>query len=63
MNEWQPIETAPKDGERIIAWWPIGKVIIAHYERGGWESDAMWERRNLLIPDLTNWMPLPKPPK
>ena len=35
MSEWQPIETAPKDGSRIIIWDPRGKdmAIVSWYKQ------------------------------
>jgi hypothetical protein len=33
MSEWQPIDTAPKDGTRIILWLPVEDVAIS----GFWE--------------------------
>ena len=64
MTEWQPIETAPKDGHRLlmagnnrgVAW-----VTIAHwapYAGCVWNADEMKALQN-----PTHWMPLPEPPK
>lgn len=61
--DWQPIETAPKDGTHILMFRPRAKQPIAvglfvpgwHHPmaipgRYGWD-------------DVTHWMPLPPPPK
>jgi hypothetical protein len=71
MSEWQPIETAPKDGTPII----VATSAPGFYPRSGWWSDRFGEwvvRENesgatRLCPDyagvaLTHWMPLPPPP-
>lgn len=62
MNEWQPIETAPRDGTRILADTRLGVMII-------WRSgdDDYWVddyvRFNGSAPSKPLfWMPLPKPP-
>lgn len=43
MSEWQPIETAPKDGSNILAFFPDLGQMVASYNKhddvnnaGGW---------------------------
>jgi hypothetical protein len=71
--EWQPIETAPKDGVWILVSCPekIGNVQgtgmaiarAAPHELSGWEMDNYdslgWTP---LFNAPTHWMPLPEPP-
>jgi hypothetical protein len=60
---WQPIETAPRDGSRFLAyenrdvsyypcWWRNDYLIWE-----GWQDD--WDSE----PDPSHWQPLPPPPK
>lgn len=65
MN-WQPIETAPKDGTRIL----LGRgdrVWLDEWWKGigisGWASLVAWEQAggSYSLPP-THWMPLPDPP-
>jgi hypothetical protein len=52
-NRWQPIDTAPQDGTRVLLW-AEGKCRV-----GNWiyyPADA----NNPVAP--THWMPLPEPP-
>lgn len=58
--DWQPIETAPKDGTRIIVI-PYGDIFDLSVS---WfiEGDDRWANWHW-IEAPTHWMPLPKPPK
>ena len=73
MTNWQPIETAPKDGEQIV----LAKYGWVYPQTGGkkfvlwWLCDGHWSSRfenwndgiepsGLAGP--THWMPLPEPP-
>lgn len=59
MNEWQPIETAPKDGSKVL----ILELDSVH--------DAVYlSRKDIWVSpdgaygyDPTHWMPMPDPPK
>lgn len=74
MNEWQPIETAPKDGTVVLVWpptWPNRSCSTAR-----WNSDEyanrpapFWDRDDGLLHRTTSraipptlWQPLPPPP-
>ena len=64
--EWQPIETAPKDGSRIILT-DGGFVDAAEWDGyEGWivnvESSSGFNYYNKFY-DATHWMPLPQPPR
>ena len=65
MSEWQPIETAPKDGTRILTasrhnsgWW----LIVAEW---GGKSPPRWIDSFIgrTAQSPTHWMPLPEPPQ
>jgi hypothetical protein len=75
-SPWQPIETAPKDGTRIIGWsWQYGasETSSKTYSQGsiGYEqglTDRWWQwyepQSGCLSRWLpTHWMPLPPTPK
>jgi hypothetical protein len=69
MSEWQPIETAPKDGTKIIAFhiWSrhIQMMTIAHWGRPGAYNAPCWISQGGTnhIDQPTHWMPLPEPPQ
>ena len=69
-SEWQPIETAPKDGTPIILGFPdmacegywMCDPSRNHWGETGWfasDSDVLFEHPW----KPTHWMPLPEPPK
>jgi hypothetical protein len=68
MNNWQPIENAPKD-RRILAYGKVGLEPEAGIATVKW-CDTWWvcdpNEASEYMPercDLTHWMPLPDPPK
>jgi len=70
-NQWQPIETAPKDGnDFLISFYyredsePIEQFTKITYwsdSEKGWDGMAQSIRTGVIKP--THWMPLPNPPK
>ena len=59
--QWQPIETAPKDGTEFLGSVGVsyqGGVVVLHWDKDDgfidWDAD-FW--------DPTHWMPLPPPPE
>lgn len=69
MSDWQPIETAPRDGRRIL----LGDAYERFVAEGFWEADygdGYWCRANEHWTDahdtnlgmMTHWQPLPAPP-
>ena len=73
MSEWQPIETAPKDGTFLIGGWTSNgqnhpmewEVDIAWREGDSFGVDVSLESGETMRPtidQITHWMPFPAPP-
>src|SRR6476620_3982133 len=61
MNEWQPIETAPKDGIEILLF-ARGQHNDDYWGVGQWsEQSKDWFWSFAIRP--THWMALPEPPR
>jgi len=71
MTEWQPIETAPKDGTHILVVSETG-ISVCKYSCGNWnglidgDTICYQEEQDDWYYDVykpTHWMPLPEPPQ
>jgi len=61
MTEWQPIETAPKDGDSVLTW-DGERVDMAHWSTFG-DGPGCWVVDNTDVGiKPTHWMPRPEPP-
>lgn len=67
-SEWKPIETAPKDGTRILIYEPMpadprGWFDVVHWGYSGRHHNEGWvDSEGAASCDGTHWMPLPEPP-
>ena len=58
--EWQPIETAPRDGKAVA----VLDISSRRDDHGTFHIDTDWANDGVYFEDeWTHWMPLPKPPK
>jgi hypothetical protein len=71
VADWQPIETAPKDGTKILACNESGEIAVVHWAAidncgvKGWQISVVatdWNWYEFLI-GATHWMVLPTVPK
>jgi hypothetical protein len=56
--QWQPIETAPKDGIEILLGRADGSLTFGSWYKSRWVDDNLFH-----ITWPTHWMPLPTPPE
>lgn len=77
MSEWQPIETAPKDGTLILVYEPVRQYAEAGIYMVSWDREYPYQPKTWCIVYseqdeqggcatvdwATYWMPLPEPPK
>ena len=61
MTDWQPMETAPWDGTRVLV--ACKHHITIGYQEGGWYSRACGANGCMVRITPTHWQPLPSPPK
>jgi hypothetical protein len=61
MTQWQPIETAPKDGTEIIVW--DAEYRHSYFARCNSKGEVYWDELYGPLENATHWMPLPEPPK
>ena len=63
MSEWQPIETAPKDGRESLCWTKECGQVVLYWDDFN-HDEPRWSNGfddDQITP--THWMPLPKPPQ
>lgn len=60
MSAWRPIETAPKDGARVLCFAPAIHGYRAHMRTDAYE-DGWWNCPR--AHPYTHWQPLPEPPE
>ena len=69
MSEWQPIESAPKDGTRFLATWDRARYlvttedpVVVRWIADHWKGPAFYPDAAGTPYHVTHWMPLPPPP-
>ncbi len=65
VPDWQPIETAPKDGDDILVWGPGLCCLVVGWDDSG-DLDFPWatlDGPKYFDKAFTHWMPLPRPPE
>ena len=62
MSDWQPIETAPRDGSQFLAWDGVCIENIK-WRNGMWQTSWAHDEKYSMNGAPTHWMPLPQPPE
>lgn len=60
MSKWQPIETAPRDGRRVLVCSEGRHMFVAFWDSKYWGWRV--SRDSVVAADPTHWQPLPDPP-
>lgn len=58
---WQPIETAPRDGNDVLLWHGranVGSWMERHYD-WRYENEPAWVINGGYVVEPTMWMPIP----
>lgn len=67
MTDWQPIETAPKDGRFVLCYGHGGPVAMEPMKFYAGDAPGAgewgWLEGDTPRRQPTHWMPLPEPPK
>ena len=75
MSDWQPIETAPKDGQSVLLVRYTGviprtklypfQIVVGFWEITEWmaQNSEYYKQRDYEALHPTHWMPLPEPPQ
>ena len=61
-KEWRPIETAPKDGTRVLLLGRGMRHADGHWESKAYNGNGCWVWPYVKA-EPRNWMPLPPPPQ
>ncbi len=76
LDPWQPIETAPKDGSKILLYgveqfvnmpeplWKLSNMLCGHWFDNGWVFCHLDDNSIVFWSNIpTHWQPLPNPPE
>lgn len=58
-TQWQPIETAPRDGSNVLVY-EDGAITVVFWDEGAWRHP--YKGGKTTWPNVTHWQPLPEPP-
>ena len=67
MNNWKPINTAPKNGKKFLAYCENGTIMTLNEPKGhalgAWtKQGSRWSGTAVSWPKPTHWMPMPPSP-
>lgn len=62
FSQWQPIETAPRDGSFVLVCQSRNGIIRTAHWADTWDHWAIASGAMSYISGVTHWMPLPAPP-